>query len=313
MSEIIRVGCVSYLNTRPLIEGLDSHQGLELVPMVPAKLIGSLERRETDLALVSVFDATRASQPLSILPVGMIGSDGPTLTVRLFSAKPLESITQVHADTDSHTSIELCRVLLRQRFGREIEVVDYDARERIPIARQADDVGTDERATAAEWPDALLLIGDKVVTDSPPAVRYPHQLDLGEAWHELTGLPFVYAAWMCLNERAGERAIQVAGAILDRQRRHNTTRLDQIATDRARDHRWPADLARNYLGNLLRFDLNERATQGLDRFFDLVSAHKNAAPIKPSMLDIGTALSESVVRSATTAGASDSAQRDHRE
>lgn len=291
MPDPVRVGCVSYLNTRPLIEGLDVLESIELVPAVPSNLIDTLTSRQTDIALISVFDATQAAEPLSILPVGMIGSDGPTLTVRLFSAHPLDRITRVHADTDSHTSVRLCKLLLRELHGIDAEIVDYDARERIPVARAADQDATDDRDALAEWPDALLLIGDKVVTDSPPAVRYPHQLDLGGAWKDMTGLPFVYAAWMCLAERAGERPIQLAAAALDRQRRHNKTRLDQIATDRARDHRWPADLARKYLGSYLRYDLDAPALSGLDRFFEML-ASKNAAPNKPTMVDLGAALSD---------------------
>ena len=53
---------------------------------------------------------------------------------------------------------------------------------------------------------ARLLIGDKVVTDAPPTDRYPHQMDLGEAWKDLTGLPFVYAMWMCRGPRTGDQA-----------------------------------------------------------------------------------------------------------
>ncbi|MEO0511541.1 MAG: menaquinone biosynthesis protein [Planctomycetota bacterium] len=273
MSEQTRLGCVSYLNTEPLVEGVDVLEGVELVRVVPSKLIGTLEAGQVDVALVSVIDAARASAAVTLLRCGMIGCDGPTLTVRLFSAVPPERITRVHADTDSHTSVELCRLLLRERYGVEAELVDYDARERMAVARRADEAdgsGGDARPAEGEWPEAMLLIGDKVVTDSPPAVRYPHQLDLGEAWRELTGEPFVYAVWACLSERAGEAVVRRARDLLDRQRRHNRTRLDWIATNRAVEHRWPADLARKYLGEHLRYELDERSERGLRRFYRMV-------------------------------------------
>lgn len=269
----VRVGCVSYLNTLPLIEGLELWSEAELIRAVPSKLVSMLERDEADVALVSLVDAARSAVPLAILPVGMIGSDGPTLTVRLYSQVPIERITRVHADTDSHTSVALCRLLLAERFGIEATIIDYDAREQMPTSpeepRDAD--------SASPWPEAMLLIGDKVVTSSPPAVRYPHQLDLGEAWKELTGLPFVYAVWMCRADRTEDPRVQAAAALLDRQRRHNQTRIDAIVTRRAPEHRWPVDLARTYIGRRLRFEYDARARQAAERFVEMC-ASKGLAP-----------------------------------
>src|SRR5262249_20813210 len=139
-----------------------------------------------DMGLVSLIDYARSPEPLILIPAGMIGCDGPTLTVRLFSAVEPRRIRQVHADTESHTSVALAKLVLAQQYGRgDVELVNFDARS----LRAGDD--------DKNWPETLLLIGDKVVTDAPPAERYPHQVDLGEAWKALTGLPFVYAVWMC--------------------------------------------------------------------------------------------------------------------
>lgn len=281
----VRIGCVSYLNTVPMIEGLELLPEAELVKAVPAKLVSMLERDEVDVAIVSLIDAARASVPMAILPVGMIGSDGPTLTVRLFSQVPIERITRVHADTDSHTSVALCRLLLSEQFGVDAKMVDYDAREQMPTSPGE----PKDAETPSPWPEAMLLIGDKVVTTSPPAVRYPFQLDLGEAWKELTGLPFVYAVWMCRAERADDPRVRAAAALLDRQRRHNATRIDAIVTRRAPEHRWPVDLARKYIGRCLRFDYDDRARQAATRFVEMC-AGKGLAPttrlvhVEPALL-----------------------------
>lgn len=268
----VRIGCVSYLNTVPLIEGLELLSEVELVRAVPARLVSMLESDAADLALVSLIDAARSATPLSILPVGMIGSDGPTLTVRLYSQIPIPDITRVHADTDSHTSVALCRLLLSELHSVDAKIVAYDAREQMPT-------NTEEPAadTASPWPEAMLLIGDKVVTGSPPAVRYPHQLDLGQAWKELTGLPFVYAVWMCRAGRADDPRIHAGAALLDRQRRHNQTRIDAIVTRRAPEHRWPVDLARTYIGRRLRYDYDGRARLAATRFVEMC-AGKGLAP-----------------------------------
>ncbi|MHC4414084.1 MAG: menaquinone biosynthetic enzyme MqnA/MqnD family protein [Planctomycetota bacterium] len=256
----IRIGVVSFVNTLPLIDGLDNLADLELHYTVPSLLLDKLINDEVDVALCSSIDYQRAEEPLVILPAGLLGCQGSTLTVRLYSSVRIDRISEVHCDSDSHTSIALMRILLKELHGIEPQVIDYDARERVAENRPID------------WPAAMLLIGDKVVTDSPPAIRYPHQLDLGAAWAALTGLPFVFALWMA--KRSADRSmIGVAAAILDHQRRHNQHRLDLIVRRRATPRRWPADLASGYLKGMLTFELTEPRREGLELFFDKARAH----------------------------------------
>jgi chorismate dehydratase len=262
-----RIGCVAYLNTLPLIEGLGKLEDVRLTLTAPSKLIDLLIDDEVDMALVSLIDAQRAPEPLAMIPVGMIGCDGPTLTVRLFSSVPVEQVRTVHTDADSHTSVALLSILLKHLTGHVPKMVEFDADAHRAHVQQSESEGRDP-----EWPEALLLIGDKVVTDSPPAILYPHQLDLGEAWKEMTGLPFVYATWMCLERRAAEPAIATAAAVLDRQRRHNAGRLDWIVNHRAPVRGWPIRLAREYVRTLLRYDVTDAHRQAADRFFDEAAA-----------------------------------------
>lgn len=263
----LAIGTVRYLNTAPLIEGLDRCRDVELIRAVPANLVGMLETQPptAHACLTSLIDLARSTTPLAAIPVGMIGCDGPTLTVRLFSRVPLDRVTTIHADTDSHTSVTLARLLLRDATGRIPEIADYDAREHtVP----GDPDG---------WPETVLLIGDKVVTDAIPAVRYPHQHDLGAWWHEMTGLPFVYAVWACRAADADTPAVRTIAALLDRQRRRNRERVDHIISKRARDAGWPDDLARRYLGELLRYEVGPRERDAAQRFLNL-AAEAGLAP-----------------------------------
>ena len=254
---VTRVGCVRYLNTLPLIEGLEKLADVALSPAPPCRLAGMLAGGGVDVALVSLIDAQRHG--FTILPVGSIGCDGPTMTVRLYSACPIGSITRVHADSESHTAAALVRVVLARAYGVGAPGGAVVVRVRVG------------GGGARGWAESLLMIGDKVVTDSPPANRRPHQLDLGEAWKAMTGLPFVYAAWMC---RAGEEEtapVRRACAVLDRARRHNATRADWIVARRAQERGWPADLARTYLNELLRYDApveGSASRAAIERFFD---------------------------------------------
>jgi chorismate dehydratase len=252
-----RVGCVSYLNAAPLISGLDAVPGVRVRVDVPSALLDDLLAGEVDAALCPVIDYFRAPEPLKIIPVGGIGCDGPTLTVRLYSKVPIDRVTTLHADTDSHTSVALVQVLLRELFGVAPTVIDYCAREQVANGK------------IAGQPEAVLLIGDKVVTGSPLAVVYPHQLDLGEAWHRLTGLPFVFAIWMAKQGTELGALPQALSAQLERNLPQSVVLAEQLA----QRHGWPVDLAAYYLGEVLRYRIGPRELQAIERFGTLAHRH----------------------------------------
>jgi chorismate dehydratase len=265
-----RLGVVSFLNTLPLIDGLDALQDVRLVSAVPSELIRLLLSGEVDAALCSIVDYQMSPEPLKILPAGLLGCDGSTMTVRLFSQIPTQRITRIHCDTDSHTSVMLLRVLLHELHHIRPELVNFDARQH--RTTEGDEV---------QWPEAMLLIGDKVVTDSTPAIRYPYQLDLGAEWKELTGLPFVFATWVA--RREAETAS--IAAVLDHQRRHNKERFEHFLRLRAVDHGWPIDLARSYLRDMLRFDWTDDMVRGVERFFALAHAMGLIVENRPLLFD----------------------------
>ncbi|MFM9957909.1 MAG: menaquinone biosynthetic enzyme MqnA/MqnD family protein [Phycisphaerales bacterium] len=268
----LRLGCVGYLNTLPLIEGLGKLRDLRLTLTAPARLSDLLQAGDIDMGLLSTIDYQRLSTPdsrtnaipggLCMIPVGMIGCDGPTLTVRLFSAVPWPDVTRLHADIDSHTSVALARIILAERFGVRPEIVEFDT-----------ELTHANRANHADSPQSMLLIGDKVVTNTPTPERYPYQLDLGEAWKALTGLPFVYAVWMCPAHRADDPRITAVSAVLDRQRRHNATRASWIIQQRAEVRGWRTDLAHHYTNDLLRFNVEEEHRRAVETFFDAAQRH----------------------------------------
>jgi chorismate dehydratase len=115
-----RIGCVSYLNARPLIDQLDDREDLHVHFDVPSRLLDDLLQRSVDIALCPVIDYLRHPDELEIVPVGGIGSNGPTLTVRLYSRVPIEQLSTIYADTDSHSSVVLLRVIMREMFNLTI-------------------------------------------------------------------------------------------------------------------------------------------------------------------------------------------------
>ena len=251
-----RIGCVSYLNAKPLIHSLDDQDDVHVRYDVPSRLFDDLVSDEVDVALCPVADLHRREAELCVVPVGGIASEDSTLTVRLFSQVPLDQITQVHADTDSHTSVMLLRVLSSEIFGRMPAVIDYHVREHVAEGR------------LIEQPQAVLLIGDKVMTNSPLAVRYPYQLDLGEAWYAQTGLPFVFAVW---TSRVGVDLGNLPQR-LEQTRLRNAGRIDELVARYAQVHGWANDLAGEYLGRILTYAVGPRELEAIERFSALADA-----------------------------------------
>jgi chorismate dehydratase len=231
---------VSFLNAKPLIHGLESDPGVKLSLDVPSRLLDGLLDERYDVALLPVIDFQRMAG-LRLVPSGGIGCDGPTLTVRIFSPVPLERIATLACDTDSHTSVALARIVLARLYNVRPRFVDLAA-------------GTVRSETA------LLLIGDKVVCEEPK--NLPHQLDLGDAWKRLTGLPFVFAAWIA---RAGVDLHDLPER-LELAKRDGLAHLDEIIHRYAVARGWPSEIAHRYLAKYLKFDVGAEQVLAIRKF-----------------------------------------------
>jgi chorismate dehydratase len=244
----LSLASVSYLNAKPLIYGLEDADNIRLTLDVPAKLIDGLRDRRFDVALLPIIDFQRL-EGAKIIPSGGIGCDGPTLTVRIFSRVPVEKIQTLACDVHSHTSVALARVILAQQYQRWPEFIGFDL------------------ATDKPEVEALLLIGDKVVCQEPRG--YEYQLDLGEAWKKLTGLPFVFAAWVS----RGDAELGDLPAQLCRARELGMAHLDEIVQRDAIPRGWPADLALRYMTEYLKYEIGPRQFEAIRLFHQLAARH----------------------------------------
>jgi chorismate dehydratase len=175
----IKVGIVNYLNTAPLIYGLENgpiKNEIELIPDYPSNLARDLKDGSIDLGLV----------PVAIIPElkewflngdYCIGATGSVASVCLFSDVPLEKVEKVLLDYQSRTSVELAKILLRDHWKLSPELVPAK------LGYQSEIKGT----------TAGLVIGDRSFQQR---LASPYIYDLGEAWKAFTGLPFVFAAWI---------------------------------------------------------------------------------------------------------------------
>jgi len=178
--EKIRVGIVNYLNTRPLIYGLQRppvNEKIELVGDYPARLAQMLLNGEIDVGLVPV--AVIPQLPSShIISDYCIGTEGEIASVALFSEVPMEEIKKIYLDYQSRTSVALLKYLVKEYWGINpefAEATDENYREEIK--------GT----------TAGLVIGDRAFEQRKISTFI---YDLGSEWKKITGLPFVFAAWV---------------------------------------------------------------------------------------------------------------------
>ncbi len=249
MARPIRIGAVNYLNTKPLIFGLEAlAEGAELILDYPSRLADDLEHGRLDVALIPIIEYFRTGN-YTLVPDIAIASDGPVLSVTLFSRVPWMEIRRVALDEGSRTSAALTQVLLRKRYGVRPEVRP------LPLEQAAEDVDA----------DAVLLIGDRAMRACLPGFRYA--FDLGQEWHDWTGLPFVYAAWAV---RPGVDLGPVADALVLAKER-GCANIGPIAAHEAPQLGLDAGFCRRYLANIIRFDLGPRALAGLHHYYMLAS------------------------------------------
>lgn len=235
----VRVGAVSFLNTKPLIYGLEPEVELKLA--VPSELLAMLQAGEADVALLPTADIPKVAGARILAAAGGIGSDGETHTVRIFSDRPIRQITTLLCDTDSHTSVQLARIILRERYHIEPRMVPLN-RDRVPA-------------------EPCLLIGDKVIAEAPRML--PIQIDLGAEWKALTGLPFVFAAWTA----RGGADIGEIEKTLETARKSGLLHVDELVTEFAAARGWPAELLRKYYTEYLRYEIGPRELSAINLFW----------------------------------------------
>lgn len=237
----LRAGSVPYLNAAPLVHGLQGR--LTLQP--PSQLARALRSGAIDAALLSITEVLLQDR-YDLLDGPCVASDGPVWSVFLAHRRPLGDASSIACDTASLTSVNLLRVLLAERGLR-------------PSMRPLKTPGE------ASDQDYVLLIGD-------PALAFlranrTHEIwDLGMAWRELTGLPFVFAAWALRREadttflRAELRAAADLGERELESIIRNRTEFDEA-------------FRREYLTRHIRRRLGPEEKQGVMRFVELLGRH----------------------------------------
>jgi chorismate dehydratase len=245
----IRIGAVSYLNARPLVEGLERSPAFTVRYDLPSTCASLLHAGEIDLGLIPSIEYLRGG-PYRLVPDCAVASDGPVASVAIFTSVPIERVRSIALDTSSRTSVALTRVMAARHFG--IAPVFVDHRPDLPAMLS--------RA------DAALLIGDPALFADHAALGVD-KIDLGEAWRAFTGLPFVYACWTGRDGAVGPADVQ----LLQAARCAGEAGAESVAARFFRDDPARAAIGGRYLRENIRFGLGDRERAGLERFFELAA------------------------------------------
>lgn len=250
---VVRLGAVGYLNARPLVYGLDREPRFRVQYDIPSECARRLHAGEIDLGLIPSIEYLRGG-PYCIAPDLAIASHGAVASVAIYTTRPMGDVTSIAMDTSSRTSVALVRVLCARQFR---------------IAPRIESRGPDLVDMLSRC-DAALIIGDNALFLTPSAdggipgvSARVEKIDLGHAWRQLTGLPFVYAFWAGRPDAIGSPDV----AVLQRARDEGIRRPDELAREYLADRPDRQTLGAAYLRDNIQYHLGGEEQAGLETFY----------------------------------------------
>ncbi|MBM3787352.1 MAG: menaquinone biosynthesis protein [Acidobacteria bacterium] len=262
----IRVAAVSYLNTVPLVWGLENgpQRGtFDVEYCLPSVCADRLRDGDADIGLIPIIEMAR--QGLDFCPGTGIACDGAVRSILLVCKTPPPEIRTLAVDAGSRTSVMLSRVILDSQYG---------VRPAITVSEPSLD-----RMLAEH--DAALIIGDPALHLDPASLPY-ETLDLGSEWKRLTGLPMVFAVWSGHSKFTTEANSQVFLSSL----RHGLANIEAIAATESPLRGLPIAVVTEYLTRYIRFELGKAEYEGMRTYLRL------ASELEPALTEMATPLSQ---------------------
>lgn len=244
----IKVAAVSYLNTKPLLYGIERSEirkDIELVMDYPSQLVPKLQSGEIDIALMPVA-AIPTVEGARIASDYGIAADGDVASVSIFSHVPMEEIQSVYLDYQSRTSVRLAQLLLKHHWKKDVEF------------KQA----TEHYIDYINGTSAGVIIGDRALQQN---VNFEYIYDLSSGWKDFTGLPFIFAAWVANKELPADflAAFNEANAL-------GLEHLDEVVAA----HPFPYYDLKEYYTKNIHYYLSEDKKKGLNKFLEFIQAEK---------------------------------------
>ena len=243
-----KIGAVSYLNTRPLVYGLEREPSdWRLSFDLPSRLAKQLADGLLDVALIPSIEVFQNPE-YTVVSNACIACHGPVWSVKLMSRVEIPKMRTLALDEGSRTSAALVRILLEKQYGLRPELRP------LPI---------DEPWQRVEA-DAVLIIGDRAMNPRHDN-QFQLEIDLGQWWHELTGAPFVFAMWAAGGGIAADQ-LSVIDDRLSVSRDAGVAASDEIAYREAESYGLSLEQGRDYFQKYLHFTLGVAERKALSRF-----------------------------------------------
>ena len=246
----INLSVVSYLNTKPFLYGLyanDLDQYLNIKLDVPSSCAAKLLRAEADLGLVPVAVIPHLKNP-KLVSSYCIGTEGEVKTVVIYSQVPIQAVTHLYLDYQSITSAALTKYLLTSHWKVQPTLIQTQP----------------GYETKIDGTHAGLVIGDRAIDLKE---KFGYAYDLGSAWREHTGLPFVFAAWVAIRPLATDLLIA-----FDKALAYGVERVEQVAAMFQSYH--PNFEVYKYYTQHINYQLDKGKQEGLDRFLRILRSNR---------------------------------------
>jgi len=274
----VRLGRIGYLNVLPIHHPLETgiiENDFEIVAGPPAELNRRMDAGELDLSGCSSIEYARHADKYYLIPDIAIGSRGPVQSVLLLSRVPVKDLDggTILVSAQTHTSAALLRVLLAELWRIEVDYVTGDATALL---------------AAGERPQAILCIGDEAL-NLRYHPDYPVRTDLGEAWRQLTGEPFIFGVWIASRAsfERDETKVRRACETLMAARHWGTDHLAELCVLAAEGSRLNQREMCSYFVGLL-YDFAEPEVRGLKLFYRSLKAHGIIDAVPPIRFLPGT-------------------------
>ena len=244
MGTKIKVAAVSYLNTKPLLYGIERSELINDITLLldyPSQLAGMLQKDEIDMALLPVAAMPGIPAARIVSDYG-IASDGNVASVAIFSQVPMDEVETVYLDYQSRTSVKLAQLLLEKYWDKNVtfkpapeNYIDY-----------------------INGSTAGVIIGDRALKQF---ANFEYVFDLASAWKAFTGLDFVFAAWIANKELPADflTAFNAANAV-------GLQHLDEVIAANPFPY---YDLGIYYRENI-KYKLDEQKINGMNKFLEMI-------------------------------------------
>jgi chorismate dehydratase len=242
----IKIGAVSYLNTKPLLHGMQDASFLEkneLVLDYPAHIADMLKDGDIDVGLIPVAQLIQLPSYFIVSDYG-IAADMDVASVCLFSEVPLEKIQTIYLDYQSRSSVALLKILMKEFWGINTQLIEAK---------------DESYRTKINGTSAALVIGDRAFEQRRLST---YIYDLAAEWKAMTGLSFVFAVWASLKPMSEEwmKQFNTANAL-------GLKKLKEIAEAQ----KYPAFDLHKYYSHHIAYELTSNRIKGMRRFLEIVA------------------------------------------